>query len=64
MCRHSFTEVDHLWTFERRAEMPETAEIAAEISEIAGSGALTEAAEPPAVELASHLGISTACAST
>ena len=44
--------------------MPETAEIAADISEIAGSGALTEAAEPPAVELASHFGISTACAST
>lgn len=64
MGRHSFTEADHLWTFERRAEMAETAEIAAEMDEIAEIAAIAasgaRAAEPATTELPG--GIRTACA--
>ena len=42
MGHHSFTEVDHLWTFERRAEMHE-------VGESRESGAQTAERQPPAI---------------
>ena len=60
MGHHSFTEVDHLWTFERRAEAPDTAEIA-EVHEIAESGESRESGAQTAAPPTIH--ISTACAS-
>ena len=63
MGHHSFTEVDHLWTFERRAEMPDAVEIAeiAEVHEIAESGESRESGAQTAAPPTIH--ISTACAS-
>ena len=57
------TDALELEVLERCSGAVSVAEIAAEIDEIAGGGART--AEPPAVELPAHCGISTAsCGST